>query len=111
MSEHQAKLRGVTRPSEKIRDQIEQLAAFRDAYVQLVNATKSESDGLFIRLRPDVSHSEWARLESGVARSAGAAAAAYEANGGATYTIKNAAFIMSSVNPMQNWAMSIESPE
>lgn len=101
----------MAKPSQTILDQISRLTAFREAYIELVNSSVPESDGLFARLAPRVSHDEWSRLESSVARAAGAAATAYEANGGATYWLRNAAYIMNDVNPMQNWAMSLESPE
>jgi len=101
----------MAKPSQTILDQISRLKAFRDAYIELVNSSAPESDGLFARLAPRVSHDEWSRLESSVARAAGAAATAYDANGGATYSLRNAAYIMNDVNPMQNWAMSLESPE
>ncbi len=65
----------------------------------------------FVKLVPNVPHDEWTKLQTDVATASGAAASAYLANGGATYTLKNAAFIMNNVNPVSNWMMTLESPD
>jgi hypothetical protein len=52
--------------------------------------------------------SEWNRLRTEVATAAGVAAHSYSRAGGGTFTLKNAAYIMNNVDPITNWAMSIE---
>lgn len=103
----------MPKPSVRIQGEISHLAQFRNSYIALINASNLERGDWYDspRLSPKVSPAEWGRLKSEVAHSAGAASAAYDSNGGGTYTLKNAAFIMQNVNPIANWVMSLESPD
>jgi hypothetical protein len=104
----------VPRPSVRIQGEIDRLVAFRTAFIRLLNSSKPEKRDFsmfFVKLVPNVSHDEWTKLQTDVATASGAAASAYLANGGATYTLKNAAYIMNNVNPVSNWMMTLESPD
>lgn len=106
--------RTVARPSARIQGEINRLVAFRVAFIALVNASKLDQRDFsmfFTKLVPNVPHAEWTKLQTDVATAAGAASRAYLSNGGGTFTLKNAAFIMHNVNPVSNWMMALESPD
>jgi len=88
--------------------------AFREAYVQLVNASRTGSrNGSFLpSLVPGngVNAQEWNRLRSKVAATCGAAGPSYNRHGG-TFTLRNAAYISNNVNPVDNWDLSFRDPE
>ena len=99
------------KPSKRLAQDAELLTAFRNAYVDLLNHSRLKEGDYFIQqLGPAVDAQTWHAKRSAVATSAGAAAGAYTRHGG-TFTLRNAAYIMSHVDPVANWEMSLRDPE
>ena len=99
------------KPSERLKRDRDSLHEFRNAYVELINASKRVEDYPFYRFVPKGSEADWIRLHQAVAVAAGAAQWAYSRQGGGTFTLRNAAYITHNVNPVTNWIMSIDDPE
>lgn len=99
------------KPSERYRADVQALNEFREAYVNLVNATKAVRPMFVVELRPAIPQDEWERLRFRVTVAAGTAIAAYQRWSGATLTMRNAAYVMQGVNPVVNWEMSLRDPE
>ncbi|WP_288121554.1 hypothetical protein [Microbacterium sp. 69-7] len=57
-----------------------------------------------------MSNDTWSKLQRDVAIAAGAAQEAYSANGGGTFTMRNAAHV-TTVNPIANWHFALERPD
>lgn len=84
---------------------------FRSAYVDLLNSARSACDGAFSTiLVPDVEDTLWASKRRDVAIAAGAAGVPF-ARHGANYMLRNAAWVISDVDPVTNWEMSLRDPE
>lgn len=99
------------KPSTRIVQQGQRLDEFRSAFIELVNASKpTGGDWDLPRLIPNVSNDRWSQLQRDVAIAAGAAQEAYGANGGGTFTMRNAAY-MTTVNPIANWHFALERPD
>jgi len=87
------------------------LSDFRRAFIELVNAAKPVGGEWDLpRLVPNVSNDRWSQLQRETAIAAGAAQQAYGANGGGTFTMRNAAY-MTTVNPIANWHYALERPD
>jgi hypothetical protein len=98
------------KPSEQYRRDAEALRDFREAYVELVNASAPHQPRFLTELGPGVSHDRWSRLRSEVSTVSGAAIPAYGRHG-AVFSLRNAAYMMTNVNPVANWEMSFRDPE
>ncbi|MFJ2370896.1 hypothetical protein [Microbacterium sp. NPDC087665] len=99
------------KPPTRIEQQGHRLSDFRSAFIELVNACEpAGGDWDRARLVPHVSHDRWSQLQRDVAIAAGAAQEAYGANGGGTFTLRNAAYI-TTVNPIANWHVALERPD
>ena len=102
------------KPSERYAQHAKLLVDFRNAYVELMNrsAPKPDGWGSFDGLGPNQSTDwqTWSKLRSKVAQAAGAASGVYRAYGG-TFVLRNAAYVMSDVDPIMNWEMSLSDPE
>lgn len=84
---------------------------FRNAYVDLLNSARTARDGVFSTvLVPDVEHKLWTSKRRDVAIAAGAAGVPF-ARHGSNYTLRNAAWLISDVDPVTNWEMSLRDPE
>jgi hypothetical protein len=99
------------KPSARIEQQGKRLGEFRHAFIELINASKP-AGGEWDRLRlvPAVPSDRWSQLQRDAAVAAGAAQEAYSANGGGTFTMRNAAY-MTTVNPIANWHFALERPD
>jgi hypothetical protein len=100
------------KPSERFRREAETLSGFLDAFARLMNATRFHRDdwSLDVRLEPMTSEQEWNQLRRATAAASGPAGSAYQ-NHGALLTLRNAAYITHSVNPVANWEMALREPE
>jgi hypothetical protein len=98
------------KPSTRYQRDAELLAEFRDAYVDLINHTQRGRNFYLPCLVPAVPTDQWEARRQRLARAAGAAAPAYARHGG-TFTLRNAAYIMSDVQPVTNWELSLQDPE
>lgn len=89
----------------------ELLAAFRNAYVDLLNHARPQEGAYFTQqLGPAVDNERWQTKRSAVAATAGAATGAYARHGG-RFTFRNAAYIVNDVDLVANWEMSLRNPE
>lgn len=101
------------KPSERYLLDSNLMMDFRNSFVALINNARPVPKSItMVELRPadGVTQETWSQLYSETARAAGAAAAAYPRYGG-TFTLRNPAVIMSDVDPVANWQMSIEDPQ
>lgn len=103
------------KPSQRHHRNAQLIGQFRNAYVDLINASgpTTRPDSMYFRvLGParGVSPADWNEKRSEVARAAGAAASAYDQYGG-KFTLRNAAYITNNVDPVANWDMSVKDPE
>jgi len=98
------------RPSQQFKRDAELVYAFREAYVALLNSTRPHQPRFITQLGPAVPIEEWNRLRHAVSVAAGAAGPAYHRHRG-TFALRNAAYVMSGVDPVANWEMSLRDPE
>lgn len=99
------------KPSKRYNQDAEQMMAFRNAYVDLVNHARPVSDGWSLpELQSATDAHSWQMKLAAVASAAGVAASPYGRYGG-TFTLRNAAYIMNNVDPVTNWEMSLRDPE
>lgn len=103
------------KPSQRHYRNAQLIGTFRNAYVDLVNASSptTRTDSMYSKvLGPahGVSPADWNEKRSEVARAAGAAASAYHQYGG-KFTLRNAVYITNNVDPIANWDMSVKDPE
>jgi hypothetical protein len=99
------------KPSARFNSDADLMAAFRNAYVELVNHTRPSGDGWgLVALEPTVNNDTWQELRSDVAQAAGSAGPLFARYGG-TMSLRNAAYIMNNVNIVTNWEMSLRDPE
>lgn len=98
------------KPSQRFARDERRLMDFRNAYVDLINHARVESDYLHRTLIPATDHTTWQRKRQAVAVAAGAASLAYDLHGG-SYTLRNAAYIVRDVDPVANWEYSLKDPE
>lgn len=89
------------------------IAAFLDAYLELINNTVAEQDASWEPIRApraDIAPQQWNEFRHAVSRAAGAAGPAYARYGG-TFTMRNAAYVTPGVSPVANWEMSLRAPQ
>lgn len=98
------------KPSTRVEQQGQRLNDFRHAFIELINSAKSSGEWPAPKLIPNVSNDTWSQLQRDVAIAAGAAQEAYSANGGGTFTLRNAAYV-TTVNPIANWHFALERPD
>lgn len=101
------------KPSKRYSRDADVMMEFRNAYVRLVNCAQLREGELFLPVlgpAPGVSRQEWGDLRSAAAHAAGAAGHVYARYGG-TLSMRNAAYLMTGVNPVANWELSLRDPE
>lgn len=100
----------AVKPSVQFRRDAEALRQFRDAFVALVNASRSYQPVFMTQLGPGVPQEQWNKLRTQVALAAGRAQPAYNRHGG-VFALRNAAYRMNGVSPVTNWEMCLRDPE
>lgn len=99
------------KPSERCKQDAVLMMKFRNAYVDLVNNARPTEGEFFLPvLGRAVDHETWQKKRGAVAAAAGVAAVSYARYGGA-FTLRNAAYVMDSVDPVTNWEMSLRDPD
>lgn len=84
---------------------------FRNAYVELINASKRDGESLgYPSLVPKGNADEWQRLRQKTSMAAGAAQPAFARRGGGTILMPMGSR-MQSIDPIPNWHMAVTSPE
>jgi len=101
----------MTKPSVQIQADIMRLNDFRNAYVELINASKRDGESLgYPSLVPKGNADEWQRLRQKTSMAAGAAQPAFARRGGGTILMPMGSR-MQSIDPIPNWHMAVTSPE
>jgi hypothetical protein len=98
------------RPSERVEADIEFLAEFRHAFIDLINHARIDYSGIAAEFVPSVGDAEWNELRSRVARAAGAASRASAEYGG-TLSVAQFGQVVTNMSPVTNWERSLRDPE